>query len=190
VESLSDDLMWNTVITCNPKYDGKFFYAVKTTQIFCRPSCKSKTPIRKNVVYFKTPTEAIGQGFRACKRCRPDLMEYDIADSIISSAKAIIENEHQNEINLEKLSSNVGVSPFHLQRLFTKKVGYSPRDYLQKIRVGKAKELLIDSSLNNTDVCYVVGFQSLSSFYAVFRKHIGVSPKQFRQQIFKKRGAE
>ena len=68
---LTDDEMWEAVINCAPALDGQFFYAVKTVGVYCRPSCKSRTPLRKNVLYFETGEDARNAGFSPCKRCRP-----------------------------------------------------------------------------------------------------------------------
>ncbi|MDR2756488.1 MAG: hypothetical protein LBC20_12345 [Planctomycetaceae bacterium] len=72
---MTDDQKWEAVLNNDERYDGLFFCGVKTTKIFCRPSCKAKTPLKKNVEYFENPKQAEKAGYRACKRCRPDLLE-------------------------------------------------------------------------------------------------------------------
>ena len=72
---LTEDEMWIGVIECNKNYDGKFYYAVGTTHIYCRPSCTSRTPLRRNIVYFKTRGEAEMAGYRPCKRCQPEMLD-------------------------------------------------------------------------------------------------------------------
>lgn len=90
---LGVDVMWKAVSSCDNSYDGIFFYAVKTTRIFCRPSCKSRTPLPENVVYFPVFSMAMEKGFRPCKRCRPDLLEAPNEDSVMEVTEHIIREE-------------------------------------------------------------------------------------------------
>jgi AraC family transcriptional regulator of adaptative response / methylphosphotriester-DNA alkyltransferase methyltransferase len=115
---LNDDLMWEAVNSCDRKYDSIFFYAVKTTKIFCRPSCKSKPPLRENTVFFSVSHMAIKEGFRPCKRCRPDLLEAPNENLIVELAQKSIEARYASTLTLEALAKDVGMSKFHLQRLF------------------------------------------------------------------------
>src|SRR5699024_3561905 len=167
---------------CDATYDGIFFYAVKTTGIFCRPSCKSKVPNRKNVSFFSNADKAKKAGYRPCKRCRPDLdsKTYDPFQSIIEDTKQIIDNHYGQKMLLDELASMVGVSRFHLNRLFKDRTGNTPRMYLEKVRITKAKELLLTTTLNCMEVGYQVGYQSNSSFYNAFRRNTGFSPNQFQ----------
>ncbi|MFD2046589.1 bifunctional transcriptional activator/DNA repair enzyme AdaA [Ornithinibacillus salinisoli] len=179
---ISKDTMWEATVTCNPEYDGKFFYAIKTTGIFCRPSCKSKTPKYKNVSYFFDAANAQKAGYRPCKRCRPDLKikKYDPLESIIEDTKRIIENNYRKNIHLIDIASDVGVSPFYLNRLFKDRTGYTPRMFLEKARIEQAKELLLTTTLNSTEVGYQVGYISISSFYNAFKRSTGLTPSQFQ----------
>ena len=87
--TLTDNEKWDAVVHCDPTYDGQFFYGVKTTGIFCRPSCKSKTPLRENVEFFDEAAVASARGMRPCKRCRPDLLDYAPTRELLSKIKAI-----------------------------------------------------------------------------------------------------
>ncbi|MDQ0351572.1 AraC family transcriptional regulator of adaptative response / methylphosphotriester-DNA alkyltransferase methyltransferase [Alkalibacillus filiformis] len=180
--------MWEATISCNSAYDGLFFYAVKTTGIFCRPSCKSRVPNRENVSFFSNATNAHKAGYRPCKRCRPDLKSiktFDPLEKVIEDIKQIIEEKYGQKILLDELASMVGVSPYHLNRLFKNRTGNTPRMYLEQIRVSKAKELLLTTNLNSTEISFKVGFQSMSSFYHAFKRRTGLSPSQFQAQYFK-----
>jgi AraC family transcriptional regulator of adaptative response / methylphosphotriester-DNA alkyltransferase methyltransferase len=180
---LSLQQMWYAVENCNSQYDGVFFYAVRTTGIFCRPSCRSKTPVQNNVLFFSKSNEAIQNKFRPCKRCRPDLIDqsYHPSDDFIHAVLAILESEYTSSITLERLAERVGVSKDHLHRAFKSKVGCTPRVYLENVRIRTSKDLLIEGSQSNTEICFAVGFQSLSQFYSIFRKHTGCSPKQYKK---------
>jgi Adenosine deaminase len=179
---LSEEIMYQAIITNEQQYDGRFYYAVKTTGIVCRPSCKSKTPNRYNVTFFDSLEEALQQGYRPCKRCRPDLgTHYMPAIDAIETACAIFSQEYDNPTLLRELPLRVGISLSHFQRIFKKEVGVTPKEYLQKTRITKATELLISSNMSIIDICLASGFANMSSFYAAFRDQTGLSPKEFRQ---------
>ncbi|NGP46585.1 methylphosphotriester-DNA--protein-cysteine methyltransferase family protein [Bacillaceae bacterium SIJ1] len=174
--------MWNATISCDSAYDGVFFYAVKTTGIFCRPSCKSRAPNDENVSFFASACEAQKAGYRPCKRCRPDLRfsKYDPVHFILEDTIRMIKNNYIQHLSLQDISSSVGVSRYHLNRIFKERVGCTPRMYLERVRVNKAKELLLTTALNSTQIGYSIGYQSISSFYNAFKRHTGFSPSQFR----------
>ncbi|MBE1556887.1 bifunctional transcriptional activator/DNA repair enzyme AdaA [Sporosarcina limicola] len=180
--NLSKDTMWKATISCDPAYDGIFFYAVKTTGIYCRPSCKSRVPNEENASFFSYAEEAKRAGYRPCKRCRPDLncINYDPFDFILEDTMLLIKNNYDQNMSLHDIASSVGVSRFHLNRIFKERTGCTPRIYLEKIRVRKAKELLLITNFNSTEIGYKIGYQSISSFYNAFKKNTGFSPTQFR----------
>jgi len=87
---LDDDSRWAAVVACDPAFDARFLYGVATTGVFCRPSCRSRTPRRENVVYFADAREAQARGFRPCARCRPDLPEHDPAGDRVEAARRVL----------------------------------------------------------------------------------------------------
>lgn len=103
--------MWQAVISCDSSYDGVFFYAVKTTSIFC----KSRIPLRKNVTYFTSAVQAEKMGYTPCKRCQPQLqgMTYDPYEHMIKETVSIIENYYDKKLLLDDIASKVGVSRYH-----------------------------------------------------------------------------
>lgn len=183
--SVQEDVMWQAVQTSDPSYDGKFFYAVKTTGIFCRPSCKSKVPIRENVQYYPLFTMALSEGFRPCKRCRPDLLEAPSEEDIVRSALTYLQNRFSNPIPLDQLAMEVGMSKYHLQRTFKKVVGLTPMEYVTKLRIDKALSLLKDADLSITEIGHEVGYQSSSYFSELFHRQIGCTPMDYRRQFRK-----
>ncbi|WP_325276958.1 Ada metal-binding domain-containing protein, partial [Romboutsia sp.] len=106
---MSDEKKWKSVIENNADSDGKFFYAVRTTKIFCKPSCKSRAPLRNNVIFFDSKQQAIGAGYRPCKRCRPDLLEFCPSEKLTQNAKDIIDKYFVDTDELNKQIQKLGV---------------------------------------------------------------------------------
>jgi AraC family transcriptional regulator, regulatory protein of adaptative response / methylphosphotriester-DNA alkyltransferase methyltransferase len=176
---LSEEVMWEAVVECNREYDGLFFYAVKTTGICCKPSCKSKTPLKRNVSFYTAYSAAIQDGYRPCKRCRPNHLQSNEAE-IIASSIQIIEQEYRNDLTLSQLSLNVGVSKYHLQRLFKKNIGISPSEYITKLRINTALKLLQTQNDSITAIAHYLGYKSSAHFSSVFRHHVGCNPSSYR----------
>jgi len=162
--------MWDAVVSSDGAYDGIFCYAVLTTGIVCRPSCRSKVPRRENVVFFRDFNTALAEGFRPCKRCRPDLgREFRPELDWVAAAKSILENEYFDPGVLAGLPARIHISLTHLERLFKKNMGLTLKRYLLCVRIEKARILLKKPGHNNTDVCYDVGFSSCSDLPGRFR---------------------
>ncbi|SNT04127.1 AraC family transcriptional regulator, regulatory protein of adaptative response / methylphosphotriester-DNA alkyltransferase methyltransferase [Anaerovirgula multivorans] len=158
-----------------------FFYGVKTTGIFCRSSCKSKTPVRDNVTFFDKAAEAIELGFRPCKRCRPDQLVFEPDLELIKKAKDIFDTDYNKQIDLSQISKQLGLSINHLIRLFKQHSGLTPTRYIAKRRVEKAAELLNQTDINILEISYTTGFKSLSNFYKCFKEETGHTPNEYRK---------
>ena len=115
---MNDEEMWRAVRNRDASCDGQFFYGVKTTGIYCRPSCISKLPQRDHVVFFRTREEAEKAGFRPCKRCRPDLLQYDPALELSQRTKELLERHYNDRAMLERDMKETGVSRKHLTQVF------------------------------------------------------------------------
>ncbi|OIK09114.1 bifunctional transcriptional activator/DNA repair enzyme AdaA [Bacillus sp. MUM 13] len=181
MELLSEEVMWDAVINCNERYDGLFYYAVKSTGIFCKPSCKSKTPLKENVMFYPSVSLAVQEGYRPCKRCGPHLLRSN-QEKIVLSIKQVIEQEYQNFITLEQLALQVGVSKYHLQRVFKLKTGTSPLEYITKLRMDEAMVRLGTTQETVTEIAHVLGYNSSAHFSSVFRHHIGCTPSEYRNR--------
>ncbi|HHY77565.1 MAG TPA: methylphosphotriester-DNA--protein-cysteine methyltransferase family protein [Clostridiales bacterium] len=178
---ISDFEKWQAVVSCDKKYDGIFYYGVKTTRIFCRPSCKSKTPIQDNVVFFDNAAQAIAGGFRPCKKCRPDKLVFEPELEIIKRAINLFNETYNQQVNLEYASKQLGVSINHLIKIFKKHIGLTPIQYISKMRVDKAKMLLKQGDIGILDIAYSVGYGSLSTFYRCFKDQTGYTPNEYRK---------
>lgn len=178
---LSNNDKWNALVKCDEKYDGKFFYGVKTTGIFCRPSCKSKEPLKQNVEFYDNADEAVRNGFRPCKRCRPDLIEYRPVLDMVERAERVF-NLYYDDKNKLKLEINaLGISQNRLIRLFREQYNMTPVEYLNKLRVERAAKLLQDSDADILTIAMKCGFGSISSFYCLFKHHQGATPGEYRK---------
>lgn len=176
----SFDEMWGKVIACDRKYDGLFYTGVKTTKIYCRPSCRSRKPKKINVEFYSTMAEAEAKGFRACKRCQPKT-EYAPDEELTRQVMAYLSANYRKSISLQNIADHIGMSPSYLERVFKQETSETPRTCLERIRIDKAAQLLKRTSLSNLEVCFASGFQSPSNFYKSFRKLKAHSPQEFRK---------
>ncbi len=179
---LTKEQKWDALVKCDKSYDGKFLYGVKTTGIFCRPSCKSKVPLRKNVEFFNNLEEAYAYGLRPCKRCRPDLFEYKPMLEVIKKAKNTYDTYYDDSYRLSLEVKQLNISQNHLIRLFHNEYGMTPTEYINKLRVDKAIELITDMDMNILNIATSCGFGSLSNFYACFKKQVGLTPNTLRRR--------
>lgn len=178
--TLNDEEMWEAVRNCDVSYDGQFFYGVKTTGIYCRPSCKSKLPKRENVVFFRTGKEAEKAGFRPCKRCRPDLLQYDPAAELSERTKNLLDRHFSDRVKLGRDMKDMGVSRKHLTEIFSEQYDITPSEYLVQVRIAAARKMLQEGS-SIPDAAGMAGYDNLSEFYDHFRRQIGMTPARYRQ---------
>jgi len=182
-EELTEE-RWQAIIGNDAAYDFKFFYAVKSTGIFCRPSCKSKAPNRANVRIFRSAEEAVREEFRPCKRCKPTgerLPDREWVDAITR----YMERHYDNAITLNKLAEMFHGSPYHLHRTFKKIMNVTPVTYLQGIRLEKARERLAGTNSSVADIGSQVGLPSTSYFISLFKRKFGITPYEFRKRMTK-----
>jgi AraC family transcriptional regulator, regulatory protein of adaptative response / methylated-DNA-[protein]-cysteine methyltransferase len=176
---LSADDRWNALSTRDSAADGTFFYAVRTTGVYCRPSCASRLPRRENVEFFATGTQAETAGYRACKRCQPASLPRELA--IVERACKALDADPQQRMTLAQLSEAVHVSPFHLQRLFSRVVGVSPRQY-QAARRADALRGSLQSGAGVTRATQDAGFGSTSRMYDMASAELGMTPSLYGQK--------
>lgn len=178
---MNDEFRWNAVVARDRSQDGAFFYGVMTTGVYCRPSCASRRPLRRNVRFYATPEDAERDGLRACRRCKPRDFGNGavLTDKVQAVCRYIEANPHEN-LRLAALSRRVQVSPFQLQRRFKAIVGVSPKEYAEACRLKSLKQGLRDGS-SVTDAIYDAGFGSSSRLYERVDTRLGMTPKQYRQ---------
>jgi AraC family transcriptional regulator, regulatory protein of adaptative response / methylated-DNA-[protein]-cysteine methyltransferase len=168
---------WQQVLARDARQDGRFVFAVRTTGVFCRPSCPSRRPRRDSVEFFAGPREAERAGYRACLRCKPTQMS-EQAQHVLR-ARRVLDNA-EGVVTLADLSKRVGLSPFHLQRLFKRATSLSPREYqsarrMQRIKAGLRKGEDVTTAL------YDAGFSSPSRLYENSTQQLGMTPGTYRR---------
>lgn len=174
--------MWQAVSENNADYDGLFFYAVKTTGIYCRPSCKSKLPKQENICFFESSDDALNAGFHSCKRCRSDLALYQPMKDIASEIKRMIEDAFKAQTEINRKIKDIGVTQRRLTDIFKEEYGMTPKAYADSLKLQEAKRLLSDTGEKIIDIAHSIGFGSLSSFYSFFKKEIGMTPSEYRKK--------
>ena len=175
----SDEERWRAVVEKDRNADGKFFYSVKTTGVYCRPSCPARSPRRENVAFYECREDAERAGFRPCKRCKPNgpgLAEQHAA-TVAAACRAI---EAAEELpDLGALASSAGMSRFHFHRIFKAATGLTPRAYAAAHRSARMREVLPKRS-TVTEAIYEAGFNSNGRFYANSSEMLGMKPRNYR----------
>ncbi len=168
------------------RFDGTFVVAVTTTRIYCRPSCPAVTPRRGNVRFYLTPAAAQGDGFRACKRCRPDAApgspEWDIRADAVARAVRLIGDGLVGREGVDGLARRVGYSPRHLTRLLNAELGTGPLRLAAAYRTQTARSLLEGTDLPVTEVAWASGFNSIRQFNDVIRRVYAQTPGELRRR--------
>jgi AraC family transcriptional regulator of adaptative response/methylated-DNA-[protein]-cysteine methyltransferase len=168
----------------DPAYDGKFFTAVKTTGIYCRPVCPVKQPLSRNVAYYPSAAAAERAGYRPCLRCRPETAPFCAAwngtRTTVERALKLIEAGALDRGDVPSLAERMGMSERHLSRLFQRHVGASPLQTAQTMRLQRAKRLLDGSDLPIAEIAYRARFGSVRRFNDAFRALYRRSPSELR----------
>lgn len=166
-----DDAAWQQLLARDPAAD--FVYAVTTTGVFCRPSCSSRRPLRRNVRFFGSPAEAAAAGFRPCRRCKPT---HPAPASALDKIRRHIEANLDRAVPLAELGRIANLSPFTVQRLFKQQMGASPLQYRRALRAGRFRSALRHSP-DVTGAIYDAGFGSSSRAYEA--SPLGMTPARF-----------
>src|SRR6266542_6791874 len=172
---LDEQVWWEAMLAKDARMDGKFYYGVTSTGVYCRPSCPSRLPRRVNVLFFEDANAAERAGYRACRRCRPRA-------NLLAPLQRILRHidEHADEkLTLEDLAARAGLSPSHLQRKFKAAFGLSPREYAEAFRMQRLKTGLRESA-SVIDAIYEAGYGSSSRVYERTGASLGMTPAEYR----------
>lgn len=178
---IDEDNAWAAIASRDAAQDGKFFYGVVTTGVFCRPSCPARRPLRAHVRFYRTAAEAERAGLRACLRCRPlALAHSDAKAARIRQAAAFIEENCDRNLPLADIGRQAGLSPFHFQRSFKAVLGLTPMQYLEACRLRTLKkELRAGEGILQS--IFGSGFGSTSRVYERVDTRLGMTPAEYRR---------
>ncbi len=177
--AVESDARWEAVRQRDASADGTFYYSVKTTGVYCRPSCGSRLARRENVEFHESPSAAERAGFRPCKRCKPDQpSRAERQAAQVADLCRLIERSDEVP-TLERLAAHVGLSVFHTQRLFKSVSGVTPKEYAAAHRAGRAREAL-EAEGTVTQAIYDAGYGSSAHFYEQASQRLGMTPTKYR----------
>lgn len=175
---ITDDDRWQSVLDRDADADGQFVFAVRTTGIFCRPSCRAKHALRENVSFFADAQQAQAAGYRPCKRCLPDQASaQQLRLDKIARACQLLERE--SPLTLDELAREVAMSPYHLHRQFKAATGMTPKAWQQSWRARRLRDAL-SKGAPVTQAILNAGFPDSSSYYRQADQALGMTAKQFR----------
>ncbi len=178
VKDVIEEQYWQAVVEKDSSANGTFYVAVRSTGVYCKPSCPSRRPKRENVSFYASPEAAEQAGYRACKRCRPRDVQADPQVEIVQRVCRYIEQHLEGAISLADLSGQFNISPFHLQRIFKRVMGISPRQYAEAYRLDQLKAQLKERE-SVTEALYEVGYSSSSRLYE--RSSLGMTPTTYQR---------
>jgi AraC family transcriptional regulator, regulatory protein of adaptative response / methylated-DNA-[protein]-cysteine methyltransferase len=176
---LADQERWEAVIHRDKTADDTFVYSVKTTGVYCRPSCPARLAHRENVAFHTTPKEAERAGFRACKRCKPNDPSAHCEQAAIVAKACRLIVDAEEPLSLDTLAKAIGMSPWHFHRVFKAMTGLTPKAYAAAHRATRMHEELSRRG-TVTSAIYNSGFNSNGRFYAETNKRLGMKPREFK----------
>jgi len=177
---------YRALVAKDRRFDGKVFFGVQTTGIYCRPICPARTPRPENVSFYPTAAAAEAAGFRACRRCRPETSPgtpaWQGTSATVNRALRFLSEGLPDEKKLSALGEHLGVTERHLRRLFVKHLGAPPHAIWQIRRLDFARRLLDDTTLPVTEIAFASGFESVRRFNAAFKDRFGGAPSEVRRK--------
>jgi AraC family transcriptional regulator of adaptative response/methylated-DNA-[protein]-cysteine methyltransferase len=183
VPSLFPGKAWQQVLERDARADGQFFYAVKSTKVYCKPSCPSRRPTRKNVTFFPTTSAAEAAGYRACLRCEPDrvMPKADPQAGAIAAVTEYLAQHPGEKTRLKDLAKATGVGKFTILRGFKRVLGVSPGEYGRAQRIEAFKARVREPRVRVTDAIYDAGFGSSSRLYEGSDEALGMTPTALKR---------
>lgn len=174
------DQRWQAVVRRDPQVDGEFVYAVRTTGVYCRPSCPSRAARRENVAFFESGELAEAAGYRPCRRCRPDAASLQQRYQALVKQACLAIERSVSAPTLAQLAQQAGMSPYHFQRVFKTVAGLSPKAYHKALQARRLTTAL-QSAPSVTAAIYDAGFNSTGHFYEAAPALLGMAPHRYRK---------
>jgi AraC family transcriptional regulator of adaptative response/methylated-DNA-[protein]-cysteine methyltransferase len=173
------DPRWISVRARDRAFDGTFFYSVRTTGVYCRPSCAARPPRPENVSFHATAEAAEEAGFRPCRRCQPDQPSLALRHAATVTAACRVIEQSQEPSSLEQLADSAGMSPFHFHRVFKSVTGVTPKQYALAQRKRRVRDELA-AGRTVTEAIYDAGYNASSRFYEKSQDMLGMTPSRYR----------
>jgi len=170
---------WLATVQRDPRADGKFFFAVRSTHIYCRPTCPARRPLRQNAVFFRTTQEAEKNGYRPCRRCRPQ-EQLEAISLVKQAAKSLGNVSEEDSVRLGPIAAQLHVSAAKLRRVFHRVTGLSPRQFAHAARLEKFKKMLREGT-GISEALYACGYGSPSRIYEKTNAQLGMTPASYRK---------
>ena len=181
IQKIDEEAYWNAVQTRDARFNSIFVYSVRSTGVYCKPSCPSRRPRREQVEFFASSKDAESGGFRACLRCKPQRTDdYDPQLEMVKRACRLIEDQAEGALSLADLSAQLNISPYHLQRTFKKVMGVTPRGYATAQRMSQFKSRIKEGE-TVTDAMYNAGYGSSSRLYEKANSELGMTPAVYHR---------
>lgn len=172
------DRFWQATLHRDARADGAFVFAVRSTHIYCRPSCPARRPLRRNTLFFRTAQDAETHGFRPCRRCRPK--QQDSATALVQQVAAVLASADDDSFRLGALAAQLNTSSGKLRRAFRRATGLSPKEFEQATRLARFKKMLREGS-SITEALYACGYGSSSRLYEKTNAQLGMTPASYRK---------
>src|SRR5262245_11611603 len=169
---------WRAVLARDGRADGAFFFAVRSTSIYCRPSCPARRPLRANTLFFQTRQDAEREGYRPCRRCKPN--EIPASALIVQRAAQAMENDLDEPVNVNTMARNLSVRTDVLRRAFRQQTGLNPKELAAALRLKKFKKLLREGN-GIADALYATGYGSTSRVYESSDAQLGMTPATYQK---------
>jgi AraC family transcriptional regulator, regulatory protein of adaptative response / methylated-DNA-[protein]-cysteine methyltransferase len=169
---------WRATVSRDARADGTFVLAVRSTNIYCRPSCPARRPLRRNVLFFRTGQEAEKHGFRACRRCRPNQVASPVA--LVERASRELAESSEDSVRFSALATKLGTTPATLRRAFMQVTGLRPREVAETLRLARFKKMLREGK-RIADALYETGYGSSSRVYERSNAQLGMTPATYQK---------
>jgi AraC family transcriptional regulator of adaptative response / methylphosphotriester-DNA alkyltransferase methyltransferase len=174
---------WNAIKSRDERYDGVFYYGVKTTKKLMCPSCHTKLPKRENIEIFDTIEAGLSSGYLPCQKCCPDKPDWvGVKQELVRSAKALLEENLADKFSLRELAERLYVDKSYLARTFKEITGVTMLEYHNRLRCERSKEYLRDTGCDLAYISSVIGYSSSSHYIRNFKKYCGCTPMEYRKE--------
>jgi len=185
--TLDSDTCYRAVLARDPRFDGRFYTAVTSTGIYCRPVCPARTPARRNMRFYPHAGAAEAAGFRACRRCRPETgpgsPDWNVRADLTGRAVRLIADGYVDEHGVDGLARRLAVTERHLRRLLVAELGAGPLALARSMRMQTARRLLAETVMPITEIAFASGFSSVRQFNATFLESYGKPPTALRPAL-------